>query len=235
LGACSKWCGTTVGTEKLNQGEEKMRRVEWKVLGTLAVMAVSGALFAGCETSETVTVEAGPGGAAVIVDECDATSTCPGTAKAKCAMQPSAKTTATTAATAADKTKGATTQVSRKHQCPLTQFEAESSKLASTLAHAFKNGDAKAFVAALPENLRKNFDEKKFLEAHKLLTDAMGEVVSADFVTDLKHPLLSIRLWKIGFKKISKDAGEITQQVLFQVSIGEVDKKAQVVSFGFIW
>ena len=207
-----------------------MRKVEWKVLGTLAMMAVSGALFAGCETSETVTVEAGPGGAAVIVDECDSTSTCPGAAKAKCAMQPAAKDKAA----AADKTKGATTQISRKHHCPLTQFENESSKLASTLAHAFKNGDAKAFVAALPENLRKNFDEKKFLEAHKLLTDAMGEVVSADFVTDLKHPMLSIRLWKIGFKKISKDAGEITQQVLFQVSIGEVDKKAQVVSFGFI-
>ena len=67
-----------------------------------------------------------------------------------------------------------------------------------------------------------------------MLTEAMGEVVSADYVTDLKHPILSIRLWKLGFKKISKDMGEITQQALFQVSIGEVDKKAQVVSFGFI-
>ena len=86
----------------------------------------------------------------------------------------------------------------------------------------------------LPEDMRKDFDEKKFMEAHKMMTDAMGEIVSADFLTDLKHPLLSIRLWKIGFKKISKDAGEITQQAVFQVSIGEVDKKAQVVSFGFI-
>ena len=66
------------------------------------------------------------------------------------------------------------------------------------------------------------------------MTEAMGEVVSADFVTDLKHPLLSIKLWKLGFKKISKDSGEITQQALFQVAIGEVDKKVQVVSFGFI-
>jgi translation initiation factor IF-2 len=127
-----------------------------------------------------------------------------------------------------------TVEVARKHQTPMAQFEAEATKLASTLAHAFKNGDAKAFVAALPEDMRKDFDEKKFMEAHKMMTDAMGEIVSADFLTDLKHPLLSIRLWKIGFKKISKDVGEITQQAVFQVSIGEVDKKAQVVSFGFI-
>ncbi len=211
-----------------------MKSKSWKITCSILAILGCGALFAGCETSETVTVEAGPGGAAIIVDECDSTSTCPGTNKAKCAMQPCPDKKAQPAAAQTAKNKGATTEVSRKHHCPLAEFEAQSSKLAATLAHAFKNGDAKAFVAALPENLRKNFDEKKFLEAHKMLTDAMGEVVSADFVTDLKHPLLSIRLWKIGFKKINKDAGEITQQILFQVAIGEVDKKAQVVSFGFI-
>ena len=210
-----------------------MKKNMLKLFGSLTAVLAAGSLFAGCETSETVTVEAGPGGAAVIVDECDSTSTCPGTQKAKCAMNPANAQKAGHKAADA-KNPAPQTKVARKHQCPLAQFEAESSKLAATLAHAFKNGDAKAFVAALPENLRKNFDEKKFMEAHKMLTDAMGEVVSADFVTDLKHPMLSIRLWKIGFKKISKDAGEITQQVLFQVSIGEVDKKAQVVSFGFI-
>jgi hypothetical protein len=203
-----------------------------KIFGSLAAVLTAGTMFAGCETTDTVTVAAGPGGSAIIIEECDETTACPKDVKAKCAMQPKNcvdKDTKKTAVKPEDAVK-----VSRKHTWPLAEFEAEASKLASTMAHAFKNGDAKAFMAALPENLRKNFDEKKFLEAHKLLTDAMGEVVSADFVTDLKHPLLSIRVWKIGFKKISKDAGEITQQVLFQVAIGEVDKKAQVVSFGFL-
>ena len=54
-----------------------------------------------------------------------------------------------------------TVEVAKKHSCPMEKFEAESTKLAATLAHAFKNGDAKAFVAALPENLRKDFDEKE--------------------------------------------------------------------------
>ena len=210
-----------------------MRKLEWKLGASLAAILTAGTIFAGCETSETVTVAAGPGGSAVILEECDSTVSCTGSIKAKEAMNPAGETCKTEDKKAEDK-EMKTVEVARKHQTPMAQFEAEATKLASTLAHAFKNGDAKAFVAALPEDMRKDFDEKKFMEAHKMMTDAMGEIVSADFLTDLKHPLLSIRLWKIGFKKISKDAGEITQQAVFQVSIGEVDKKAQVVSFGFI-
>ena len=210
-----------------------MKDLSWKIAASFGAIFTAGTIFAGCQTSETVEVTAAPGGSAVIVEECAATANCPASQKAKQAMQPAAA--ACKEKQCDDKAQKAdTVEVARKHQCSLAEFEKESTKLASTLAHAFKNGDAKAFVNALPENLKKDFNEKRFLEAHKMMTDAMGEVVSADFVTDLKHPVLSIRLWKIGFKKISKDAGEIVQQALFQVTIGEVDKKAQVVSFGFI-
>ena len=209
-----------------------------KLAGSLTAIFSAGTLLAACQASETVTVAAGPGGSAVIVEECDAVTCCSSEAAqdAKSCMQPAGVCDTKTAKTdqKADHKTAPVVEVARTHSCPLAQFEAQASALAATLAHAFKDGDAKAFIAALPENMRKEFDEKKFLEAHKMLTDAMGEVVSADFVTDLKHPLLSIRLWKIGFKKITEDSGEIIQQVLFQVSIGEVDKKAQVVSFGFI-
>ena len=219
-----------------------MKKNLWKIVGSFAAILSAGTITAGCQTSETVTVAAGPSGSAVIVEEC-ATESCAQAQQAKNAMQPAtaakaAQTACKTACTDKDGKTGDkashTVEVAKKHSCPMEKFEAEASKLASTLAHAFKNGDAKAFVAALPENLRKDFDEKKFLEARKLMTEAMGEVVSADFVTDLKHPLLSIKLWKLGFKKLTKDSGEITQQALFQVAIGEVDKKVQVVSFGFI-
>lgn len=209
-----------------------MKNLSWKITASFGAVFTAGTIFAGCQTAETVEVAAAPGGSAVIVEECAVTANCPAAQKAKQAMQPAASCKESKCD---DKNKKQeTVEVTRKHKCPLAEFEKESSKLASTLAHAFKNGDAKAFINALPENLRKDFDEKKFLEAHKMMTNAMGEVVSADFVTDLKHPVLSIQLWKIGFKKISKDAGEFTQQALFQVTIGEVDKKAQVVSFGFI-
>ncbi len=225
-----------------------MKQKSWKLACSLAAIFSAGTIFAGCETSETVTVAAGPGGSALIVEECDSTSSCPAAQKAKSAMQtPAAQNNNKAAAPAAkdsqcskddkkcDKDKECkTVEVARKHSCPMEKFEAESTKLASTLANAFKNGDAKAFVHALPEDMRKDFDEKKFLEAHKMMTDAMGEAFSAEFVTDLKHPVLSIKLWKIGFKKTGKESGELVQQALFQVTIGEVDKKAQVVSFGFI-
>ena len=215
-----------------------MKDLSWKIAASFGAVFTAGTIFAGCQTADTVEVAAAPGGSAVIVEECAVTANCPAAQKAKQAMQPAAaacKESKCKESKCEDKAKKSdTVEVSRKHQCPLAEFEKESTKLASTLAHAFKNGDAKAFVNALPENLKKDFNEKKFLEAHKMMTNAMGEVVSADFVTDLKHPVLSIQLWKIGFKKISKDAGELVQQALFQVTIGEVDKKAQVVSFGFI-
>lgn len=213
-----------------------MKQESWKVACSILAILSAGAVFAGCQTSETVTVAAGPGGSALIVEECDSTSACPAAQKAKNAMQPAAAQCKTDdkCDDAKQPAKSETVEVARKHTWPLEKFEAEAGKLASTLAHAFKKGDAKAFIAALPENLRKDFDEKKFMAAHKMMTEAMGEVVSADFVTDLKHPLLSIQVWKIGFKKTSKDSGELIQQALFQVTIGEVDKKAQVVSFGFI-
>ena len=208
----------------------------WKSLGTIVAILGSGTLFAACSTCETVTMTAGPGGAAVIVDECGIdTNSCPQTQKAKAAMQP-AKTcdTKDPKCSTSDVDKKATVKVAAKPTMPRAEFEKQAGKLAADLAGAFKNGDAKAFVGALPENLRKDFNEKKFLEAHKMMTDALGEVISADYVTDLKHPMLSIHVWKIGFKKLSKDVGELTQQSLFQVAIGEVDKKAQVISFGFI-
>lgn len=216
-----------------------MKEKTWKIVGSFAAILSAGAVFAGCQTSETVEVAAGPGGSALIVEECDSTSSCPAAQKAKNAMQTPSAQNCTAPAAANAKNDCAshdkkTVDVARSHSCPLAQFEAESTKLASTLAHAFKNGDAKAFVNALPEAMRKDFDEKKFMEAHKMMTNAMGEVVSADFVTDLKHPVLGIKVWKIGFKKTGKNSGELIQQALFQVTIGEVDKKAQVVSFGFI-
>jgi len=206
----------------------------WKSVGTLVAILGTGTIFAACATSETVTVAAGPGGSTVIMEECDSTVNCPQAQKAKAAMQPAAACKDKDGKCDEKAQKKSAVKVAKKPHMPLAEFENQASKLATTLAQAFKKGDAKAFVGALPENLRKDFDEKKFLEAHKMMTNALGEVISADFVTDLKHPMLSIRVWKIGFKKLDKDVGELTQQALFQVAIGEVDKKAQVVSFGFI-
>lgn len=206
----------------------------WKTVGTLVAILGTGTLFAACSSCETVTVAAGPGGSTVIMEETDSTVSCPQPQKAKEAMQPAAACKDKDGKCDEKAKQNTTVKVAKKPQMPRADFEDQASKLASTLAQAFKKGDAKAFVNALPENLRKEFDEKKFLEAHKMMTDAMGEVISADYVTDLQHPMLSIRIWKIGFKKVNKDMGELTQQALFQVAIGEVDKKAQVISFGFI-
>ena len=77
-----------------------MKKNLWKIAGSFAAILSAGTITAGCQTSETVTVAAGPSGSAVIVEEC-ATESCAQAQQAKNAMQP---TTAAKASQAACKT-----------------------------------------------------------------------------------------------------------------------------------
>jgi len=107
--------------------------------------------------------------------------------------------------------------------------------LAEKLCRAFVRNDAKGFLALLPERMRGEFDEKAFHQARRKLITAMGEASGWEYAATLRHPLLQVQLWKIAFAKEASDhSGTITQEALFQVMIGEVDGRAEVVSFGFL-
>lgn len=114
-------------------------------------------------------------------------------------------------------------------------FACRARNLAEKLCRAFARDDASGFLALLPENLRKEFHEEAFRKARKKLVDALGEASGWQYVTTLRHPLLQVQLWKIAFGKPASDgSGPIVQEAVFQVVIGEVDGKPQVVSFGFL-
>ncbi len=224
-----------------------MKKNSWKFVGSMVAVLGSGTLFAGCATEEVVAVEGTAGGAEIVAVACDSSCT-PEAAAAKSAMQGgktcpmTGKTMKSPDAKACPKADAKACPQADAKACPMkakavadpNSFEGQAGQLAATLAGAFQKGDAKAFVAALPEDMRKDFDESKFKAAHKQMVDAMGEAVSGEYVTDLAHPLLAIQIWKIGFQKENSQGQMMTQQALFQVSIGKVDGKAQVVSFGFI-
>ena len=74
-----------------------MKKNLWKIVGGFAAILSAGTITAGCQTSETVTVAAGPSGSAVIVEEC-ATESCAQAQQAKNAMQPATAAKASQAA-----------------------------------------------------------------------------------------------------------------------------------------
>ena len=114
-------------------------------------------------------------------------------------------------------------------------FADRARELAEKLGRAFVRNDAKGFLALLPERMRGEFDEKAFHQARRKLVSAMGEASGWEYAATLRHPLLQVQLWKIAFGKEASDhSGTITQEAIFQVMIGEVDGRAEVVSFGFL-
>lgn len=114
-------------------------------------------------------------------------------------------------------------------------FACRARKLAEKLCRAFVRDDASGFLALLPENLRKEFHEEAFRKARQKLVSALGEASGWEYAATLRHPLLQVQLWKIAFCKNASDGtGTIVQEALFQVMIGEIDGKPQVVSFGFL-
>lgn len=114
-------------------------------------------------------------------------------------------------------------------------FACRARTLAEKLCRAFVRDDADGFRALLPENLRKEFHEEAFRTARRKLVSALGEASGWEYAATLRHPLLNVQLWKIAFCKTASDGTEkITQEALFQVMIGEIDGKPQVVSFGFL-
>ncbi len=107
-------------------------------------------------------------------------------------------------------------------------------ELAGKLLAAFTAADAKAFVALLPEGLRKDFGVEQFAAARKVLADSLGEATGYEFLTDLRNPLLGIQIWKVSFRRQGSNGLPIEQDSLFRVMLSNLDGRPAIVSFSFL-
>ena len=102
------------------------------------------------------------------------------------------------------------------------------------LTESFCCNDPAAFTGPLSGAMKKEFGEKEFKNSRQKVCQEMGKPVNRQFVGKLAHPFLDIELWKITFKRKSKEGKTIVQDALFQVVSATENGEPKVISFGFL-
>ena len=103
------------------------------------------------------------------------------------------------------------------------------------LVIAFMKNDAKTFLAAMPEEARKKFNEKQFAASRKSILESMGKPISFSYVTALEMTAFTPHVWKIRFERTDPRNGKkFTSEALFRVITGTIDGKPVLIGFQFI-
>lgn len=119
---------------------------------------------------------------------------------------------------------------------PVVQAKSAEYELARNLVKAFVKGDAKGFVALLPEETQSKFDVESFEKYREKIIESAGEPISFTYLTSLELQALTPQIWKIRFRRVNKkNELEFTSEILFRVITGMSSKKTAVItSFQFI-
>ncbi len=103
------------------------------------------------------------------------------------------------------------------------------------LVIAFMKNDAKTFLAAMPEEARKKFNEKQFAASRKSILESLGKPISFSYVTSLEMTAFTPHVWKIRFERTDPRNGKkFTSEALFRVITGTIDGKPVLIGFQFI-
>lgn len=110
-------------------------------------------------------------------------------------------------------------------------------RLGEKLLDAFKRDRAEAFLKLLPEETRKRFTEKDFKRSRADISESMGEIRAAEYLTLLKAPGFHSHLWKVSFerKKTLDAESQLRQETLFRiVTVPREGAEPFLLTFGFL-
>lgn len=108
-------------------------------------------------------------------------------------------------------------------------------KVGESLILAFMKDKPDLFISQLPEDARKDFTKKDFEITRKSMLEKLGEPVSYEFITNLEHPIATVSVWRIRFRRDSSDKSrKIYQETLFRAISGKIDGKDVLLSFNFL-
>lgn len=112
---------------------------------------------------------------------------------------------------------------------------AEKQKVGESLILAFMKDKPDLFISQLPEEARKDFTKKDFEITRKSMLEKLGDPVSYEFITNLEHPIATVSVWRIRFRRDSSDKSrKIYQETLFRAISGKIDGKDVLLSFNFL-
>ncbi len=110
--------------------------------------------------------------------------------------------------------------------------------LGEKLVKAYRDNDAKTFVAALPVEVKERFGQKEFEKTRKDIQESMGEIEKFEFLTTLDAPGFRTYIWKVTFKrtKVMDKNAELRQETLFRLvmTTPKEGAKPYLMTFGFL-
>ncbi len=102
------------------------------------------------------------------------------------------------------------------------------------LVEAFLRNKPKAFVEALPADMRKQFGEAEFDGAYKSIVETLGKPVSYKYAFQIENPFVTVSFWAVRFERKSEEGRILHQEALFRVISGVIDKRPKIISFNFL-
>lgn len=117
----------------------------------------------------------------------------------------------------------------------------EAKKLAEEYVAGFvaslKENDFKKLEAVIPVDSKTKVTPEMFQQMHKELSDTMGTLIEAQFVTDLDKSIVRDYVWKFTFEKTVPDGKQkgrtIRNELFYMVRIGRLDGKYVIAGTGF--
>ena len=65
------------------------------------------------------------------------------------------------------------------------------------------------------------------------MREQFGRIRSAEFLTELRTPLVRNLVWKVRFERKNREGGTLEQDMLFRLVTGTLDGRPVVLNFGF--
>lgn len=102
---------------------------------------------------------------------------------------------------------------------------------------SLKENDFKKLEAVIPADSKTKVTPEMFEQMHKELSDTMGTLIEAKFVTDLDKSIVRDYVWKFTFEKTVPDGKQkgrtIRNELFYMVRVGRLDGKYVIAGTGF--
>ena len=117
----------------------------------------------------------------------------------------------------------------------------EAEKLAADYIAGFvaslKENDFDKLKAVIPADSKTKVTPEMFQQMRKELTETMGNLVDARFVTDLDKSIVRDYVWKFSFEKTLTDGPakgrKVRHELFYMVRVGRLDGKYVIAGTGF--
>ena len=106
-------------------------------------------------------------------------------------------------------------------------------RIGDAVLKAMKNNRYRELTLLLREGPLSGMSEQDFRTSERNMRERFGRIRSAEFLTELRTPLVRNLVWKVRFERENREGGTLEQDMLFRLVTGTLDGRPVVLNFGF--